>query len=135
MHVPRHRKRIARRFSCPACHQVGARRLTRSLGAIGRNEMKYIYIIEKVSKKRFVLVGVWSDRKRAVEFLKNASMSFSYILTKVPVNRNVSFGKDFEDNMGAYDHWHFGKNSVLDGIVSKNGSIKKRRRVMTIRPK
>jgi hypothetical protein len=70
--------------------------------------MKFVYILEKGEDGRLVILGVWSNKKKAMAQIKKLPSEMAFILTRVPLD-HILARQDLKDNLGSYLHWHYGE--------------------------
>jgi hypothetical protein len=74
--------------------------------------MKYVYLVERatVDRGRYVILGIFTSRKTATEFVGNCPEHYTYGMYKLPVNELLATADErLSDQLGRFDHWHFGR--------------------------
>ena len=84
---------------------------------------KYVYLLEHIKRKRPIIVGVYSSRKKAESALKGLPKSYPFILYKLRLNTTLTKGKTLEDQQGVYDHWHYGTDEITTVMVDDGGNV------------
>ncbi|MFC1587489.1 hypothetical protein ACFL54_04180 [Planctomycetota bacterium] len=84
--------------------------------------MKNVYLLERTDTDTFITIGIYSHKKKAEDVISSLPQEYSYILSRLPLNEIVSNDK-IEDNLGMFDHWHYGKFRGETIIIDEDGEI------------
>ena len=83
---------------------------------------KHVYLLERsLDVGLWVTVGIFTSRAKAEELLKRLPKKYSFILSQLPLNTKLAKGPSCEDQLGLFEHWHYGTCESDYSFVSEDG--------------